>query len=231
MYVINLYHLGIITYTFLYMYICTSPRKSSTVRCDSGVAPIPNRNVMKVFYTASFYGKNKYQKYYDLVLKSIEAQGVELLSPEKGDYKAILKNKKLKSVDPETQHYEAIRQGILWADVVIIEISNQDFQLGHEATLAMVNKKPVLCLSLTTDYSRIIQNRHFHAAKYNQYNAKRLISDFIAKQRKELLSIRFNCFLSKSQIDYIEGMAKIKGMNKSEYLRELIDNDQRKESI
>lgn len=183
---------------------------------------------MKVFYTASIYGKAKYQKYYDLVLNSLEAMDVELLSPEKGDYKAILKSKKLKPSSPESEHYEAIRQGILWADVVVIEVSNQDFQLGHEATLAMVNQKPVLCLSVNMDYSDIIQNRYFHAAKYNPASVRRIVREFINKQRKELLSTRFNCFLSKGQVSYLQEMGKLKGMNKSEYLRQLIDADREK---
>jgi hypothetical protein len=37
---------------------------------------------MKVFFTASYFGKEKYQSQYDLVRKNLEKSGIELLSPE-----------------------------------------------------------------------------------------------------------------------------------------------------
>ena len=55
---------------------------------------------MKVFYTASYYGKEKYQKYYNIVLQAIKQTGVEIISPEIGNYKEVLTPsliKKLKS--------------------------------------------------------------------------------------------------------------------------------------
>ena len=100
---------------------------------------------MRIFYTASYYGKEKYQKYYDMILKAITDTGTEVLSPEKGNYLNILQKKDLKKFKSEKEiHYEAIRRGIQWADEVIMEISNEDFQLGHEATLALQEKKHVI---------------------------------------------------------------------------------------
>lgn len=181
---------------------------------------------MKIFYTASYYGKEKYQKYYDAVLHSIESTGVELISPEKGNYLNMLSNaEKLKIKDKKRIHYEAIRRGIQWADAVIIEISNEDFQLGHEATLAIQNKKPVLCLSIYEDFSEKIVNRYFHGAKYNEYNVRMIVGEFIRKINKELHSVRFNCFLTANQVKFLNEMSEKNNMNKSEYLRKLIDQE------
>lgn len=181
---------------------------------------------MKIFYTASFYGKEKYQKDYDMVLKTITDTGVEILSPEKGNYLNILNAKHLEKLgDKQKIHYEAIRKGIQWAQAVIIEISQEDFQLGHEATLAIQSKKHVLCLSVHEDFSKKIINPYFHGLKYNQYNIDEAIQDFIKMVGEESLDQRFNLFLNKKQISHIEKAAKNNEINKSEYLRLLIDND------
>lgn len=183
---------------------------------------------MKVFYTASFYGKEKYQKYYDLVRAAIEKTGVELISPEKGNYKDVLSQQERDKLPTERLiHYEAIRKGILLADAVIIEVSNEDFQLGHEATLAIQDKKPVLCLSVNENFSEKIDSRYFFGTKYNQYSIEEVVETFIERAKRNTLSVRFNCFLSISQIHYLEKASANHNVNKSEYLRRLIDKDQK----
>lgn len=181
---------------------------------------------MKVFYTASYYGKQKYQQHYDMVLKAIESTGVELISPEKGNYKKLLTRRNIERLKKDRRiHYEAIRKGIIWADAVIIEISNEDFQLGHEATLAVSVKKHVLCLSIHEDFSEKINHQYFHGAKYNQFNVEEVVVDFIERAKKERLSERFNCFLSPRQLEYLDKVAAKQSIGMSEYVRLLIDND------
>jgi hypothetical protein len=179
---------------------------------------------MKVFYTASYYGKEKYQRQYDWVRNAIKANKVELVSPEEGNYLSLLSEKERKEIgDPKRIHYEAIRRGIEWADAVIIEVSNEDFQLGHEATLAIQAKKYVLCLSVNEDFSHKINNRFFKGAKYQELTVDEIVEAFLKEASKNLLSQRFNCFLSVSQVQKLEKAASKMGVNKSEYLRTLID--------
>ncbi|MBI2356669.1 hypothetical protein HYV12_01250 [Candidatus Dojkabacteria bacterium] len=181
---------------------------------------------MKVFYTASYKGKKSYQKYYDAVLNAILKVERDVISPELGNYlKLIADKEKMKIRDLRSIHYSAIRKGIELSDIVIIEISLPGFQLGHEATLAMQDKKHVLCLSIHQDMSIKIKNRYFHGAKYNVENIDEIVGKFLTKYRKEIYSERFNMLLTKSQIKYLEKMGDSIGMNKSEYLRELIDRD------
>jgi len=184
----------------------------------------------KVFFTASYYGKKKYQRYYDLVLKKIEENDVEVIGTEKGNYMKLL-NRDIKGpiFHKKKLHYEAIRKGILWCDASIFENSHEDFQLGHEATLAIQAKKTVLCLSIHEDFSKKIDNEFFHGAKYNEYNIGKVIRDFLDIVRKEKLSERFNCFLSKRQYAYLGKVAWEEKMNKSKYLRRLIDRDMKGE--
>jgi len=181
---------------------------------------------MKVFYTASYYGKEKYQKYYDAVLRAIEKSGAEIVSPEKGNYLNLLtKEEQKRAVDEKERHYLAIKKGIEWAEVVIIEVSWEDFQLGHEATLAILNKKPVLCLSIHEDFSIKIKNKYFYGNKYSEMNVEEAVEEFLARMKGRKLEVRFNCFLSEAQDNYLSKKAKMVRMNKSEYLRELLEKD------
>ena len=110
-------------------------------------------------------------------------------------------------------------------DATVIEVSREDFQLGHEATLAIQAKKHVLCLSVNEDYSKKIKNPYFHGARYNRYNIDEVIGRFISKVDREGLSERFNFFLSPSQLTYISEQARLEGRTTGDYLRGLIVND------
>ena len=183
---------------------------------------------MKMFYTASYYGKDTYQKQYDLVLRALQDTGVEIISPETGNYLDVLSTAERGLFDDQKLlHYAAIKKGIQVCDAVVIEVSYEDFQLGHEATLAIMDKKHVLCVSVNENYGDKIQNPYFTAAKYNQFNIEEIIQDFVIKVSGGGLTERFNLFLSKSQMDYIDKAAQAEHINKSEFVRELIEEHRR----
>jgi predicted protein tyrosine phosphatase len=169
---------------------------------------------MKIFYTCSFAGKAKYQQYFDLVLQSLQHQSIEIRSPELGHFPP----------PNDINHYPSIKNDINWADAVIIEVSEENFQLGHETTLAIQNKKHVLCLSIHEDFSRKIQSRYFHGAKYSELNIDDIITDFISSLRQHQFDQRFNCFLSSKQLATLDLNASKLGLNKSDYIRQLIDS-------
>lgn len=181
---------------------------------------------MKIFYTASYYGKEQYQKDYDLVLNTLKKHNIELVGTEVGNYISTLPEKlRLNIKDKNILHYEAIKQGITGADAVIIEVSHQDFQIGHESTLAILSKKHVLCLSIHEDFSQKIRNEYFHGARYNKYNINEVIEEFINTVKQEKLNTRFNMFLSDRQIKYLQTISLTENLNMSEYIRKLIEDD------
>lgn len=181
---------------------------------------------MTIFYTASYYGKKEYQRQYDYILEVLNKTKEKIISTEGGNYLSVLSKEEQEELrHPKLIHYEAIRKGILQSDVVIIEISEEDFQLGHEASLAIQNKRPVLCLSVNEDFSIKINNPYFFARKYNHYNVEDIITEFIHSTSNRLLSERFNLFMSPSQLDYLDKAARAENIGKSEYLRELLEKD------
>lgn len=184
---------------------------------------------MVIFYTASYFGKKKYQEYYDLVINTLKEFDISLIATETGNYKDLLSERvRLKLSDnPKLLHYEAIRQGIHQADAIVLEVSNEDFQVGQEAMFAISEKKPVLALSVNEDLSKRIFNDYFFGAQYTKTTIKPIIQDFLSKVRQLTLTKRFNMFLYPHQIEYLKKASKKEGVNVSEYIRKLINIDKR----
>lgn len=188
---------------------------------------------MRIFYTASFYGKEKYQKQYDLVRGAIKEFKVDLISPEEGNYLDVIDPKIRKRLEGNHSllHYEAIRQGIHLADAVIIEVTYQDIQLGHEITLSLMEKKPILVLSTKEDFSKKIIHDYLFGAKYEESSIKGILQDFFAKVREIRQARRFNMFLYPAQVEYLAKASQKQGMNISEYIRHLINLDRRSSDL
>lgn len=184
---------------------------------------------MKVFFTASYYGKKKYQKQYDLVLATLKKFTTDVISPEEGNYLDVIDQETRKRLEDnhELLHYEAIRQGIHLADAVIIEASQEDIQLGHEVTMAIIEKKPTLVLSIREDFSKKIIHEYLFGARYTGSSLSATIQDFLSRVREMREARRFNMFLYPSQAEYLDRMSKESGMNMSEYIRHLISLDRR----
>lgn len=188
---------------------------------------------MRIFYTASFYGKQAYQEQYDLVRATIKEFSVDLISPEEGNYLDVIDPKTRKRLEgkPKLIHYEAIRQGIHLADAVIIEATHEDIQLGHEVTLALMEKKPMLVLSTKEDFSKKIIHDYLFGARYTKATIKGILQDFFVNVRQMRHARRFNMFLYPSQVEYLEKISVKQGMNMSEYIRHLINLDRRSSDL
>lgn len=131
---------------------------------------------MKIFFIAPYLGKQKYQKDYDKIIALIESTGAEVISAEKSqEYQDSFAEANIKKYGSrERVHYEFIRQGVLRADGLVVEASFNDLRVGHEMTLALLYKKPVLCLSQNLDYGKYIEHEYFRAYLYSQKNLKEI---------------------------------------------------------
>ncbi len=147
---------------------------------------------MKIFFIAPFEGKKYYQKSIDKIIEIIESTGAEVLSPEKTrEYQDVFREENIKKLgDKERVHYEFIRQGVINADAVVVEASHEDFRVGHEATLALLYKKPVLCLSQNVNYAKYISHENFNGFQYNDKNVRNIVLNFLSEVSKKILSKR-----------------------------------------
>ncbi len=182
--------------------------------------------MLKVFYTDSYKLRSKAAKYYDKIIEAIKDSDVEVVTTTAGSHLSFLDNKfKKNNPNKEFQHNEAVRRAIMWADIVIVEISRPGFRLSSEVMFALNNKKPTLCMSLLEDLSTKFSDKYFYACMYNEYNIKKIIDDFIHKFKSPRIDQRFNMLLSKDDLEYIKSKSEVEGLNASEYLRNLIYKD------
>ncbi|MBI3577326.1 ribokinase [Candidatus Gottesmanbacteria bacterium] len=147
---------------------------------------------MKIFFISPYDGKKFYQPYIDRILKTIESTGATIVSPEKSrEYFDSFRDENIKKLgDRDRVHYEFIRQGVANADAVIVEASFEDFRVGHEATLAIIYKKPVLCLSQKKDYGRFIRHEAFQGEQYTDQNLESIVLEFLKGVSKKIRSKR-----------------------------------------
>ncbi|KKU31979.1 MAG: hypothetical protein UX44_C0002G0012 [candidate division WWE3 bacterium GW2011_GWA1_46_21] len=181
---------------------------------------------MKVFFTASYSGKKDYQGMYDVVVKVLKDAGCDVVSLEVQNYANLLGAAAIKDLPENEKHYLYIRKGIGIANAVIIESSVDNFRLGFESALSLVYNKPVLCLSMNKDYSNYIKNRDFHAYKYSDAkDLEQKVHDFILEVKKKHFSVRFNGYLTPSQMNYLKGKSKKTGKTVSELIREMVQSE------
>ncbi|MEK7129763.1 MAG: ribokinase [Patescibacteria group bacterium] len=147
---------------------------------------------MKIFFTSPYDGRKQYQRYIDVIIATVESIGAQVISPEKTrEYQDALSRENIQKLGSRDRaHYEFIRQGIANADAVIIEASYEDFRVGHEATLAIIYKKPVLCLSQKKDYGQLIRHEDFQGKKYTEKNLRKLVLDFLSGVSRKILKKR-----------------------------------------
>lgn len=180
---------------------------------------------MRVFLASSYYGMDKYKDSYTLILEKLKSENIELLSFQSRNLISTLRLTEFaKKRSKASVHSESIVRGIKWAQAVIFEVSHEDLKLGFELNSAITNHKPILALSLHEDFSKKIDHPLFFGAKYNSKNIDGIIHKFIEDNKKELLSERFNLFLSPRQLTKLTSQAQDRKMNSSEFLRFLIDN-------
>jgi hypothetical protein len=186
---------------------------------------------MTIFCSTSYRGQEKYQREFELLLDTLaEFKHVTIISPYlKNTYQPLLEETlKRRKTNSRFEEYQVMRRGIRLADAVIFETSHESFQIGYEVNYALVLKKPTLCLSTHEDFSTRIQHDYFFGNHYTEKTLRAKVQDFLSAAQDMTQSQRFNLFLYPHQIDHLQLEGQKHGMNMSEYVRFLINQDRSK---
>ncbi len=187
---------------------------------------------MKVYFNASLLGKVKYQKEFEVIIKTMRNLGHEVYAKHvmERDYEKVNKQtKKQHEAD-----FQRMRDGIRKSDVVVIEATYPSVGVGHMITIALEMYKPVLLLYQTTPHGLLIgdPNRLLIIKKYSLNNQKKLyhiIDLFLRKSERKLLRKRFNLMIDKGQEEYLDWIAKSQAISKANFIRRLIDENIQKD--
>lgn len=120
-------------------------------------------------------------------------------------------------------------EAISRADVVVAEVGAKSFFVGFQVSRAIQLKKPTLILSQTSEVDSIIGinkgEEGLHFKVYDQSTLRPIIEQFLKSERNNLKDIRFNMFLSRININYLNWLSEETGLTKSELIRQLLDKD------
>ncbi|MFQ5492987.1 MAG: hypothetical protein ACE5DX_02385 [Candidatus Dojkabacteria bacterium] len=199
---------------------------------------------MKVFLTYSYSGQKRSDSNYKLLEESLkQIQGVTLITTKSKLYLTRAEERKirkgLETLDIENTspyespqigqiHDEAVKRTILRSDFIVVEVSEQSTKLGMEIWFAIAHKTPTLILSKTKNYADYIKSPYLFGARYTKYTLREHLEAFFERGKRELLSKRFNMYLSDAQFEDLEILAKKEDMNISEYIRDLVNEKRSK---
>lgn len=179
---------------------------------------------MKVFFACSFRGKKLYQEYFNQVIGTLKKNKVEVISKETNEYEDILGKKITSILTPEEMHYLFVKTGIDKSNAVIVDISRESFQLGHEATIALLYNKPVLCLSKGEISNIKVYDPRLRLESYNsKADINRIINSFLNEVRNKYLSVRLHVNLSPEHKNFLDWYGAKSGKNISQIIRDSID--------
>lgn len=179
---------------------------------------------MKVFYTNSPSVRDKFGEFYQESLKTLKKNKVDILSLEVMKYEDLLEKRIMDVLTPEEVHYLFIKTGIDKSNAVIVDTTCESFQLGHEATIALLYNKPVLCLSKRGHTTvRIFDPRLKFATYETKVDVKREIETFLNEVKNKYLSVRLHVNLSPEHKNFLDWYSGKKGKNISQLIRDSID--------
>jgi hypothetical protein len=127
--------------------------------------------------------------------------------------------------DVHKENSEAISR----ADIVIIEATNYGFEEGFYTSQALQQKKPVLLVTrkdirgqLTYGIKhKLLLTRHYDS----QDELKKILSTFIKANTIATKDLRFNFFIDRQIYSYLREVSYETGKNKSEIIRDLLEQE------
>lgn len=190
---------------------------------------------MKIWFGCSTGEFEKYEKNYFAIRDFIVAEGHVLtrdwLLPTP---KAISEKKRTHGAE---KIYQAVMQAVNEADMLIVEDTVSNFSTGHQITVGLQRRKPVLVLwqgrknkYFDNTFLHGVRSDYLQISEYTLENYQEIIRAFINKYSKATERHRFNLVIDEVERKYLE-WAKFKyDRSRTEMIRksirQAIDSDQ-----
>jgi len=181
---------------------------------------------MKIVFVGSKNGYKKIPETFDTVLSVLKKRKIDILGPVTQKYEDVLSSKEVAAKTSEEVHAIFMRKVIGMADAMILESSFEGFALGHEATIALEQHKPVLAITQKDISFSFIHDQRFFANKYKSPDELvKIIDGFISVYNRKYRNIRVNLMLNQRHDNYLNWYSINKGVNRSSLVRQLLDAD------
>lgn len=183
---------------------------------------------MKIYFTASVTGKDKFTRNYKEIVRHLSALGHQVVA----DHILKVNSDDLvnQSVEQREKHFQNVKHWLNTCDIVVSEVSYSSTNVGYELSMALDREKPVLALH-TKDHAPIllvgVLSDKFLLGSYELHDLKRILKESL-EDLKEQTDVRFNFFVPPKIVAYLDWVAKNKKLPRAVYLRKLIEEDMKK---
>lgn len=185
---------------------------------------------MKVFCSAARSANKEFSDNYKKIVEILEKQNLSVYDDTRvldGLDVFMLTYKEKKQV------YKDMIKEMDKADFSVFEASwPSTLHTGHKITLCIWKTKPVIGLYKEGKghepiLFRGIENKKVMWVEYNEENLEEKLLEAVEKAKK-ILDLRLNLFIPGSLMTYLDWATKDVGVNKSEYIRMLIEKEIKK---
>lgn len=185
---------------------------------------------MKVHFISSTLNLASNVEVFAEIIEAIKSEGASIVGEWMNE--ALENPVPTDDVVSWSEIYKESMNYITDADLIVAEISDRSFFVGFRVSSALALKKPVLLLSRTRDVlgalgvsenEDIVTFRH-----YNESNLKGHVSHFINEYKNDRKNIRFNMFIDRKSLSYLNATSQLTGETKAQVIRRLLAEDMRK---
>ena len=147
---------------------------------------------------------------------------------------AIVRQENNRSYDDWKPFVESNMDATKRADVIIIDSTHAAFSQGFHIMAALDNKKPTLVVSredFSQKYIRGITNSLLSLATYrDKAELKKITSEFLSRNTVHTKDLRFNMFLTRTIVRFLDEQSRETGRGRSEIIRDLIKDASKRRS-
>lgn len=185
---------------------------------------------MKICFIASIQGKIGRENDYKNIVNIIKKKGYNVfadhvLKQTQEDLNSLTQEEKVK-------FHKKIIDLIKKSDIIVSEISYSSLSVGYLISLALDFGKPTILLYKGNKEPNILstleQSDRLIVSRYQSLWELEKIINTTIEEAKEQMDTRFNFFISPQIASYLDWVTKTKKVPRAVYLRNLIEEDMKK---
>lgn len=184
---------------------------------------------MKIHFTCSTAEFDTYRDHYYLIRNFLVEKGCLITRDWLPHTEERLKSG-LKAIPDIKEIYKDNIRAIKEADLVIVEDTVSNFSTGHQITLALQEKKPVLVLWQGRKHRKFeqmfihgIDSHLLQVTEYKAENLEAVLNNFINKFENINESNRFHLVLNGVERQYLDWAQFNKGKSRTQIIREALN--------
>lgn len=180
---------------------------------------------MKIYFSGAISQKDQYGKAYEKIVALLEREGHEVFQ----DTTLVSLEEAINKTDEQrVAYYKLVLKWITQTDLSVFEVSfPSTLNIGHEMSLALEKGKPVIALYQQGKEPSFFLGREDEKLIWSDYNINNISSTLpdLIRLANDVSDTRFNFFLSKKNMKFLDSESEKKKIPKSVLLRKLITAD------